>query len=203
MKLVIADTGPINYLLLTGYIDLLPALFERIILPPAVRDELSNPETPAAVRNWIATPPQWLKVQHASGPEAVTGLGAGETEAITLALELHADLLLMDDRRGVKAARSKGIDVTGTLGVLSLAGPARAYQSRPSLRTHQADQLSLPPRSYGSFPRKRRRQVLSYTEETFGRDVSMGCNLPNRLSGSYQSPLWATPPGIRNPGRFR
>ena len=46
----------------------------------------------------------------------------GETAAITLAFELHADLLLMDERRGVKAARIKGIEVIGTLGVLSRAG---------------------------------------------------------------------------------
>ena len=44
--------------------------------------------------------------------------GRGEAEAIALALELRVDLLLMDDRRGVKTARGKGIEITGTLGVL-------------------------------------------------------------------------------------
>ncbi len=122
MKVVIADTGPINYLLLIGYIELLPKLFERVILPSAVKGELSNPETPAKVRMWIAAPPQWLEIQHAGDLKPVRGLGAGETEAIALALELRADILLMDDRRGVKAARGKGIEVTGTLGVLGLAG---------------------------------------------------------------------------------
>ena len=122
MKVVIADTGPINYLLLIGYIELLPKLFEKVVLPSAVKDELSNPETPTTVRKWIAAPPLWLEMQHASSLKAIGGLGAGETEAIALALELRADLLLMDDRRGVKAARGRGIEVTGTLGVLGLAG---------------------------------------------------------------------------------
>ena len=122
MKVVIADTGPINYLVLIGYIELLPRLFEKVILPFAVKAELSNPETPATVRNWIAAPPQWLEIQHAGSLKAIGGLGAGETEAIALALELCTDLLLMDDRRGVKVARGKGIEVIGTLGVLGLAG---------------------------------------------------------------------------------
>ena len=87
-----------------------------------MKDELNNSEAPITVRNWIAAPPQWLEIQHANDLRALSGLGAGETEAIALALELHADLLLMDDRRGVKAARGKGIEVTGTLAVLGLAG---------------------------------------------------------------------------------
>jgi predicted nucleic acid-binding protein len=48
-------------------------------------------------------------------------LDAGEEAAILLALELHADLLLMDDEEGVMAARAKGLEVTGTLGLLSRA----------------------------------------------------------------------------------
>jgi predicted nucleic acid-binding protein len=90
VKIVIADTGPINYLVLIGYIEVLPALFERVILPSAVKDELSNPDTPAMVRSWIAAPPQWLEIHHTSRADAsdIAGLGAGETEAITLAVEL-------------------------------------------------------------------------------------------------------------------
>jgi len=62
--LIIADTGPVNYLLLTGYIDILPGMFEKVILPAAVRDELFDPDSPELVRTWIATPPHWLEVGH-------------------------------------------------------------------------------------------------------------------------------------------
>lgn len=61
--LVIADTGPVNYLLLVGHIDILPALFGNVILPSVVRDELTDPGTPLAVRNWSAHPPPWVDVR--------------------------------------------------------------------------------------------------------------------------------------------
>ena len=122
MQLVIADTGPVNYLILIGHIDILPALFEKIILPSVVRDELTA--APALVRTWIASPPPWVEVRTVtdfSRDTSLSNLDAGEENAIALALELHADLILMDDREGVAAARSRGLTATGTLGVLGLA----------------------------------------------------------------------------------
>ena len=124
MQLVIADTGPINYLILIGHIDILPALFRKVILPAAVRAELD--EAPSAVRDWIAAPPSWVEIRdshHAHDP-ALEKLDAGEEAAIALAIEPHADLLLMDKRDGVNAARRKGLAVTGTLGLLAIAANA-------------------------------------------------------------------------------
>ena len=124
MRLVIADTGPINYLILIGDIEILPALFEKVILPLAVKDELANQDTPLIVRNWIAAAPPWIELRHTSlvlTDAAIADLGAGETEAIALATELNADLLLMDDRRGVAVAVQKGLVVTGTMGLLARA----------------------------------------------------------------------------------
>jgi predicted nucleic acid-binding protein len=48
-------------------------------------------------------------------------LGAGERAAIILALSIHADLVLIDERKGTQAALGKGLDVTGTLGILQRA----------------------------------------------------------------------------------
>jgi predicted nucleic acid-binding protein len=62
VKLVIADTGPINYVILIGRIELLPRIFERIVLPAAVQAELSNPVAPPTVQRWIAAPPGWLEI---------------------------------------------------------------------------------------------------------------------------------------------
>ena len=128
MRLVIADTGPINYLILIGHIELLPVLFEKVIKPTAVQSELASHKAPEAVRNWMATPPPWLEVRDSVVSQlddaSLKGIDAGERAAIQLAISLHADLLLMDDRKGVKTARSKGFRVTGTLGILELAAQA-------------------------------------------------------------------------------
>jgi len=124
VQLVIADTSPINYLLLIGHIEILPAMFERVILPAAVSRELRHPKAPKVVAGWIASPPDWVEVRETpSGniDNPPVELDPGEEDAIALAIEIHADLLLMDDEDGVMVARSKGLEVTGTLGLLSRA----------------------------------------------------------------------------------
>lgn len=121
MRLVVADTGPINYLVLIGHIDVLPTLFQVVTLPTIVQDELTA--GPSAVRSWIANPPGWIDIRrgtHTHCP-SMKNLHRGEREAIALAVQLHADLLLMDDREGVAAAHRSGIAATGTLGVLARA----------------------------------------------------------------------------------
>ena len=70
MRLVIADTGAVNYLILIGRIDLLPRLFQRVILPTAVREELHDIGAPVAVRAWIGSPPARLEIMETPGPGA-------------------------------------------------------------------------------------------------------------------------------------
>jgi predicted nucleic acid-binding protein len=125
VRLVIADTGPLNYLILIGHIDLLPVLFERVVLPTTVQAELASSKAPHSVWRWIANRPVWVEVREAPLSQVedawLKGIDAGEKAAIQLAASLNADLLLMDDRKGVKAAQGKGLRVTGTLGILDLA----------------------------------------------------------------------------------
>lgn len=66
-RLVIADTGPVNYLIQIGHIDLLPLLFDRIAIPNAVETELSHALAPASVRLWITNAPAWLEIQDIAG----------------------------------------------------------------------------------------------------------------------------------------
>lgn len=125
MPVVVADTGPIHYLVLIGESEILFRLFAKILSPDAVRDELLHPEAPEVVRAWTAAPPDWLDVR--AIPEAddadpvLTRLDRGERAALVLAQTVRADLLLIDDREAVAVARGKGFAVTGTLGILDLA----------------------------------------------------------------------------------
>ena len=123
MRVVVADTSPLHYLVLTNTIDLLPRLFQQVIAPDVVRAELLAEETPALVRAWASAPPAWLSVSPAppdSGEDLVR-LDAGERAAIAMSTVLHPDLVLMDDRDGVAVARGRGFAVTGTLGLFERA----------------------------------------------------------------------------------
>ena len=119
--LLIADTGPVNYLILIGQIDLLPRLFKKVVLPGAVHAELSNRGAPKPVQLWIANLPSWVEIVETQTIKHISGIHKGEAAAIALAISLHADLLLMDDRKGVTEAERQGLKVTGTLGILDLA----------------------------------------------------------------------------------
>jgi predicted nucleic acid-binding protein len=123
MRLVVADTSPIRYLIRIGEIDLLPRLFEKIFLPSVVADELRHPSAPAAVRDWMKQPPDWLEVLPVKDIDdpALWALDDGERSAIALGLSLKADLILIDERKGAAVALRKGFEITGTLGVLDLA----------------------------------------------------------------------------------
>ena len=119
--IVVADTSPLRYLVLIQRIDVLPTLYGRVIVPPAVIAELAQEHTPATVRAWLSDPPNWLSVRapkNATIAEAIT-LGPGEQAAIALAEELSADALLMDDRDGRREAMRRRLPVLGTLRVLA------------------------------------------------------------------------------------
>ena len=117
--IVVADTSPINYLLLIDQIDLLPRLFQQVIIPDVVRDEMLDSSAPLVIQQWIANPPPWLVVQAVSvTDETLNSLDPGEQAAITLAQTLPADLLIIDERLGRRTASERGIPIIGTLGIL-------------------------------------------------------------------------------------
>ena len=123
MRLIVADTSPLVYLVLIRQIEILPALFENILIPGAVHAELRNALAPSVVQGWALALPPWFDLIEVGDipDDALCGLGAGERAAISLALSIRADLVLIDERKGTKAALAKGLEVAGTLGILQLA----------------------------------------------------------------------------------
>jgi len=144
VRLVILDTGPVNYLILIGQIDLLPRMFERVVLLAAVQTELTNSLAPPAVQSWIAGFPAWLEIAQTPAVTLATGIHKGEAAAIALAAAMHADLLLMDDRRGVRAAKQQGLRVTGTLGLLELAAERGLVDFAGAIRKLESSSFRRP-----------------------------------------------------------
>ena len=118
--IVVSDTTPLNYLIFIDSARVLRAIFGRVYVPSAVMNELSHPRSPEPVRTWASSPPGWLTVQDPTQTRP-SKIGAGESAAISLALELEAGRVLIDDRDGSKEARRSGLNVVGTLGILEEA----------------------------------------------------------------------------------
>jgi predicted nucleic acid-binding protein len=118
--IVIADTSPINYLIRIGQIHVLQAIYERVLIPHAVHDELLAQGAPLSVRAWAKNLPGWVEaVSPLTARTAILkNLDEGETEAILLAQELCADWLLIDETAGRAEATRRGLKTIGTLGIL-------------------------------------------------------------------------------------
>jgi predicted nucleic acid-binding protein len=115
--IVVSDTSPILNLAAANKLHLLGDLYGEIVIPPAVATELE--------RNGLPVTPLWTRVVAAQNQDQVERLreqlDPGEAEAIVVAGELVADLLLVDEKRGRRIAVGRGLEVTGLLGVLAEA----------------------------------------------------------------------------------
>lgn len=119
--MIVVDTSPLNYLILIDAIEILPALFREVMIPTAVRQELLAEGASENVRRWINNSSAWLKIAEVGEIDETIKLGKGETEAISLAIELSADYMLLDDKAARLAAAERKLKVIGTLGILKFA----------------------------------------------------------------------------------
>ena len=120
---VVSNACPLILLSRIDRLDLLPKLFERITVPQNVLEEVTRPEKTKLHSLASAT---WVKIQghNPREPLFLTLRGevdAGEASAITLASLQKADLLLIDERLGRRAATRLGLTVKGTVGILIAA----------------------------------------------------------------------------------
>ncbi len=136
--IVVSNSGPMIALSEIGQLSVLSALYDRILIPRAVWEEVvidgRNLSVVATIRaaTWLQT----VEVHDLAEVQLLRAqVGAGESEAITLAFTISADLLLIDDARGRRIAETKGIARTGAVGTLISAKRHGVIESiRPLLQ---------------------------------------------------------------------
>jgi predicted nucleic acid-binding protein len=119
--IVVSDASPLISLAVTGHLELLKHLYQQVLIPDAVYQELTGSDAalPGAAEvqtlEWIIAQP----VQNEMVVRALQGeLDHGEAAAIALAVERQADMVLIDERRARAVATRLGLNVVGVLGVL-------------------------------------------------------------------------------------
>lgn len=122
--IVVSDTTPLRYLAVLGHLELLPRLFGSVYCPAEVIKECGHPRAPLALRALAEQPPSWLIVSDVDAiePDLRDILDAGEAAAITLAIRLRAEVILIDEQDGRRSARARGFITAGTLIILAQAG---------------------------------------------------------------------------------
>jgi predicted nucleic acid-binding protein len=130
--IVVSNTSPITNLAAVGQLELLRQLYEKILVPQAVYDELTRlPGQPGGAEVQSC---DWLLVRSPANRARVVSLledlDAGEAEAIALAIESEADLLLIDERIGRRVAAALNLKSIGLLGVLV---EAKHHQLLPAI----------------------------------------------------------------------
>ncbi|EDX82413.1 hypothetical protein S7335_860 [Synechococcus sp. PCC 7335] len=122
--IVVSDTSALSNLALVKHLWLLEVIYQTVIIPEAVASELAAASNPTVSETLQL---DWIKVQALTQSQLANqlqqerGLDAGEAHAITLALELRADDLLIDERLGRQEAARLGLSIIGILGVLLVA----------------------------------------------------------------------------------
>ena len=121
--IVVSDTTPIISLLKIDRLDLLQSNFGEVLIPKAVYEELTQDDQFENEAKLIMRCP-YVKIAQITNYDSVkslqsrTGLDLGESEAIILADERNADLILMDEAAGRRIAKQLGKNLMGLIGLL-------------------------------------------------------------------------------------
>jgi len=119
--MIVSDTSPINNLAAIKQLHLLHHLYETVFIPVAVFRELTDPNFPVAGANEVQTF-DWIQTRAVSNPTLVQALSqeldSGEAEVIALAVEMQAEQVLIDERRGRLVASRWNLRYIGSLGIL-------------------------------------------------------------------------------------
>ncbi len=119
MLKVVSNTTPIISLLKLNRLDILKQLYDQVFIPYAVFKEIEAGKTKGFYKDLTSI--DWIKITDIQDKQAVKyfiDLDSGEAEAIVLAAELNADLILLDEKMGRFHAKHAGLKITGTIGIL-------------------------------------------------------------------------------------
>jgi len=122
MPKTVSNTTPIISLLKLSHLDLLQKLYKEIHIPFAVYDEIEAGKSKEFYKDLSKV--SWINIVGINDKQAVKyfiDLDAGEAEAIVLATEINAELIILDEKLGRFHAKHAGLKVTGTLGILMKA----------------------------------------------------------------------------------
>lgn len=143
--IVVSDTTPLHYLILIEREFILPRLFGEVLVPHEVLEEMLHPNAPVSVREWAESIPVWVVPRSAKKIEFIKGLGAGETAAIAIALEVKADAILIDDRRGAREATALGLNSLTTFALLEQASIQGLIDFEESIAALASTTFRMPP----------------------------------------------------------
>jgi predicted nucleic acid-binding protein len=145
--IVVADTSPLNYLVLLGHIEILAKIYAEIVVPQTVLDELQDSDAPSEVRSWFSAPPAWLQVSTLIFRQdpLMERLDRGEQDAILLAESVKAERLIIDDLEGRREAVHRGLPVIGTLGLLAEAARRICWTYRRHSSIYKQPTFTFPP----------------------------------------------------------
>jgi uncharacterized protein len=122
--IIVSNTSPISNLAKVRQLDLLQKLYQTILIPNAVYQELLDKRAGETVITAVQSA-TWLEIKQVHNYDLVNRLrnivNAGEAEAIALAVEVNATRLIIDERLGRQAAANQGLSITGIFGVLIVA----------------------------------------------------------------------------------
>ncbi len=120
--IIISDSSPLISLAIIGKLGTLTHLYEEIYVPTAVYKEVTKANKPFAKELKLFLTGKTKNVQNKMAVDILlSDIGAGEAEAIILALEQHPDVILIDDLKARRFAKIKGVNVMGTMGLLLMA----------------------------------------------------------------------------------
>lgn len=136
--MIVSNASPLIMLLKTNKLSILKELFQKILVPPAVHKEITAKKHEKSIFDKL----EWIEIRSARNTEVTTLLekliDRGEAEAIVLAKELKATLLI-DDAKARKYAKLLNVEVIGTLGLLKIA---KNHGLIPSVREAINDMLA-------------------------------------------------------------